>query len=133
MRLLLLVGAAVLVVACAGPQTTRPQPTTQAAPTTQPAATPPALELELADFKIEPDELTTAAGAAVINVTSAGPTPHNLTIRDSADVVVVGSNELGTGESDVLEANLAPGEYTMFCALPGHESLGMSATLTVTE
>ncbi len=122
MRALFIAIALFIAAACAGPTATP-----------SPQATSVPLAIELADFEIRPEQASTSAGPLVISVTSAGPTPHNLTIRDATDAVVAASDELSTGESGVLEADLVAGDYTMFCALPGHESLGMSATLTVTD
>jgi len=39
--------------------------------------------------------------------------------------------DLSTGESETISAELEPGEYTIFCSLAGHESLGMRGSLTV--
>jgi plastocyanin len=38
----------------------------------------------------------------------------------------------GTGKSDELKANLKPGEYSIYCDIPGHREGGMEGTLTVT-
>ena len=114
--------AVLVTLGCAGPA---------AAPTPGATATP--LAVALADFYIEPSSPTVSGPRVLIDVSSAGPTPHNLTIRDSADAVVLATRDLRAGEVDRLEAELPPGEYTIFCALAGHESLGMRGTLTVTE
>ena len=90
----------------------------------------PTSTVTLSDFKITPSALT-SAGAVSIAVTSDGPTPHNLTIRNADDEIVAASDDLRAGESDTIDAELAPGEYEMFCAFAGHESLGMRGTLTV--
>lgn len=115
---------AAALVACGGSTATSPSPSAL------PTGTASAIEVTLADFKITPSELTSGASVA-IDVTSDGPTPHNLTIRDGADEVVAATDDLSTGESDRIEVELAPGEYTIFCALAGHESLGMRGTLSV--
>ncbi len=99
--------------------------------TSSPSSAPAeAIEVTLSDFKITPSSLT--SGSAVsIAVTSDGPTPHNLTIRDAADAVVAATADLSTGGTETIEADLDAGEYTIFCSLAGHESLGMRGTLTV--
>ena len=67
-------------------------------------------------------------------VTNAGPTPHNLTVRDGSGVVLGASVDLSTGEADTLTITFpGPGTYITFCSLPGHESLGIKGTLTVTK
>lgn len=110
------------VAACTGPGTTQ----TPAAP-----ATPETITVGLVDFALDPSELSVDSGKLLIEVTNAGPTPHNLTIRDAAGDSVLATPDLRRGESATLEGELAAGEYTIFCALPGHESLGMRGTLTV--
>ena len=90
------------------------------------------LAVSLADFMIDPTEAEITGPTVTISVTSDGPTPHNLTVRDVAGDVVMGTEDLSVGDSETITAELEPGEYTIFCALAGHESLGMSGTLTVT-
>ena len=102
-------------------------PTSTATATGAPAG---ATSVTLSDFKITPAAVT--SGPAVsIAVTSDGPTPHNLTIRNADEEIVAATDDLRPGESDTIEAELAAGEYTTFCSLAGHESLGMRGTLTV--
>lgn len=101
-----------------------------ATPTPAPAAV--AVAVELADFKITLDSTTLSGSTFAFEVTSAGPTPHNFNIRDDSGTVA-GSMDLSTGETDTVTASLAPGSYTFYCAFPGHESLGMHGTLTVSS
>ncbi|MEO6349239.1 MAG: cupredoxin domain-containing protein [Candidatus Limnocylindrales bacterium] len=116
------------LTACAGPSASSvPSPATTTATTQQSTE----LAVILRDFKIEPATLT-ASGAVTFAVTSQGPTPHNFTIRDANNEIVARSKDLRTGDADLVEASLAAGEYTFFCAFAGHESLGMHGTLTVT-
>jgi plastocyanin len=140
MRKLLLTLSLAALAACAGPSNTHAPTNTRTpaspTPSAEPASAQPStagteLAVTLRDFEIDPDTLT-AAGTVTFAVTSEGPTPHNFTIRDANDVVVAHSVDLRTGDSDTVEADLAPGEYTFFCAFAGHESLGMHGTLTVT-
>ena len=90
------------------------------------------LNITLADFMIQPTDVEIAGPTVTIAVTNDGPTPHNLTVRNEAGDVLMGTDDLSAGDSDTISGQLEPGTYTIFCALPGHESLGMSATLTVT-
>lgn len=85
----------------------------------------------LMDFKIElaPLTLTESFTVAVVN---NGATPHNFSIRDDAGTTLFASPQLSREQTaSVPVTGLAAGEYTYFCSLPGHESLGMKGTLTV--
>jgi uncharacterized cupredoxin-like copper-binding protein len=121
MRIALLSAAILLMVGCSS-TTSSPSPAPQ---------TPVAVEL--ADFKITPSTLNVSAGNVTFQVTSQGPTLHNFTIRDAAGESVANSVDLHAGDSDEVTANLAAGEYVIFCSFAGHESLGMHSALTVTS
>ena len=83
------------------------------------------------DFKIEPADIKVQGKAVSLAVTNQGPTIHNVTIRDASGTVIVASRDLKAGESETITATLAPGNYILFCSLPGHESLGTKGTLEV--
>ena len=83
-------------------------------------------------MEIVPVDVTLPAGAIHVGVTNEGPTPHNVTIRDASDTVLEGTADLRRDERGVSDATLAAGDYILFCTLPGHESLGVKATLTIT-
>jgi plastocyanin len=125
MRTWLTFAMLLVLVACSAPTATGAPPTTDV-----PAAD--ALAVSVADFMIDPAEAEVAGPTVTISVTNDGPTPHNLTVRDGAGDVVMGTEDLSVGDSETITAELEPGAYTIFCALPGHESLGMTGTLTVT-
>jgi len=91
-----------------------------------------ALAVNLMDFMIDSSELEATGPTVTIEVTSDGPTPHNLTVRDGAGEVVMATADLSAGDTETITADLEPGDYTILCSLAGHESLGMSGTLTVT-
>ena len=91
-----------------------------------------ALSVSVADFMIDPSDLEVAGPTVTIDVTNDGPTPHNLSIRDSEGEVLFATADLSVGDMETITEELDPGEYTIFCSLGGHESLGMSGTLTVT-
>ncbi len=92
-----------------------------------------AITVSVADFMIDPSDLEVAGPTVTIDVTNDGPTPHNLTVRDEAGEVVMATADLSVDQTETITAELEPGEYTTFCSLAGHESLGMVGTLTVTE
>lgn len=108
---------------------------TRAAPSAVPAtpAGSPTTSLEVLDFKLIPVDLIVPDGAISIDVRNGGPTSHNVTIRDSAGSILGATPHLREGQSAPLAATLSPGTYTLFCSLPGHESLGIKGTLTVAQ
>ena len=102
------------------------------APTASASTAANATPITVRDFKFDtPDVAVT--GEVVLAVTNAGPTIHDLSIRDSSGTLVGETADLTAGQSETLTVDLPAGTYTMFCALPGHESLGIKGTLTVTK
>jgi uncharacterized cupredoxin-like copper-binding protein len=74
-----------------------------------------------------------AAGKLELNVYNFGMDDHTFAIRDSANHGLAYVN-VPTGQTQtavIVNANLKPGTYTLFCTLTGHEAKGMHATLTV--
>ena len=99
-----------------------------------PSDSPPAeadLTIKLADFMIDPSDVEAEGPTVTIEVTSDGPTPHNLTVRDADGTVLMATEDLSAGDTETISASLDPGTYVIFCSLAGHESLGMSGTLVV--
>ena len=125
-RLLFAVTATLVLAACS---TTGDQATDAPAA----AANADPTEIVVRDMTIDPGELSVPAGEIALAVTNEGPTPHNVRIRDANGDVLFGTRDLRRDESETTTGTLEPGEYTMFCSLPGHESLGVVGTLTVTE
>ena len=99
------------------------------APSDQPAAAgaPTEVAVELSEFDIAPADIEVAAGGTLV-VTNAGGAEHDLRILDTDLVTPM----LGAGDEHRLElGDLAPGTYQVDCSVPGHDSAGMTATLTV--
>lgn len=94
------------------------------------APLPAGTAITVKDFTLDPKDVRITGGVSLA-VTNAGPTIHNIAIRDAAGVVVGTTRDLKTGESETIAPPLAAGTYTLFCSLPGHESLGIKGTLTV--
>ncbi|MEX2184203.1 MAG: cupredoxin domain-containing protein [Chloroflexota bacterium] len=136
MKTLLLSSAvlALALAACGGSGTTAGPATTAPtdAPSTAPSAVVEGQVVIVRDFAIEPLDVTSGTDVTLA-VTSEGPTPHNLTIRDDAGETLGATANLSEGGSETLTTKLQPGTYILFCSLGGHESLGMRATLTVEE
>lgn len=136
------------VAACSATGSTPiPAATSSAAPSTGPVAsgapassatgssTTPAGDatpITVKDFTLDPKDVT-VTGQASLGVTNAGPTVHNVTIRDASGKVLAATKDLSPGQSEVLAFDIPAGSYVLFCSLPGHESLGIKGTLTVTK
>lgn len=97
--------------------------------TTSPS--PSEMTVKLVDFTIQPARLTVAKGST-ITVANAGKAPHNLFVSEASGRIVVHTPNLDPGRSAPLTLDLPPGDYTVYCAEPGHEALGMKGTLQIT-
>lgn len=69
---------------------------------------------------------TAKAGEITVRMPNKSGVPHNIVIdgKGAGKVVPRGVSE--------FKANFAPGEYTFYCAVPGHREAGMEGKLTVT-
>ncbi|HET7702746.1 MAG TPA: cupredoxin domain-containing protein [Candidatus Limnocylindrales bacterium] len=105
-------------------------PAAPSAPSASPSTATAGAAITVKDFTLDPTDVR-VQGAVSLAVTNAGPTVHNVAIRDAAGAVVGTTKDLKTGESETITPALAAGTYTLFCSLAGHESLGIKGTLTV--
>jgi FtsP/CotA-like multicopper oxidase with cupredoxin domain len=84
----------------------------------------------LGEFFVKLDG-TATAGHVTVHVMNDGTTTHNLALVGSDSVT---TGDLTPGSREVLDlGDLKAGKYELHCTIPGHESSGMKATLTVTE
>lgn len=74
---------------------------------------------------------TAPEGRVTIVVTNKEVLPHNLAIRGNG--VDVKGPEVGQGKTSSVSADLAPGAYTFYCSVPGHEGAGMKGRLVITR
>jgi nitrite reductase (NO-forming) len=80
------------------------------------------------DVKFEPDRLTAPAGDIGVIVKNDDLFWHTFTVSElDANVTVATS-----GRKRLVMRDVAPGTYEFVCAIPGHESAGMTGTLVVT-
>ncbi len=103
------------------------------APTAAPgeaAAAPDApseVAVALDEFSVSPSSIEVAEGGTLV-VTNQGAIEHDLAVVGTD----VATPMLRGGESAELSlAGLAPGTYELYCTVPGHDSAGMTATLTI--
>jgi FtsP/CotA-like multicopper oxidase with cupredoxin domain len=90
-------------------------------------AAPATVTATLAEFSISPDPLVVEAGGR-LQVDNAGAAVHNLAVKGRE---LRTSNLDPDGSATLDVSSLPAGDYTVICEIPGHESAGMSATLTI--
>ncbi len=111
--------------ATTAPATTAPATTAAASAAIAVSASPTALAFDQ-------KELTATAGDVTFDFANPATFPHNLSIK-TADGTEVGATDTVTGkDAPPLKLTLKAGTYTFYCSVPGHESAGMTGTLTVT-
>jgi plastocyanin len=134
LALLSLAMVAMLLLAACGDGDDNGDATTPGAAgdTSTPAASPAgeAIHVQMLDtMRFEPDTITVSAGEEVtIELENAGAIMHNFSITEAnVDQDLDGRQS----ETFTFTAPSEPGEYKIFCDVPGHEQAGMVATLVV--
>lgn len=95
----------------------------------EPAVHP--VNVELTEYAIEmPGELS--PGMTKLIIANAGTVAHGLVIQGPGVQQDLG-RELGPGETAVLQLNLPPGAYRVWCPVDGHAAEGMSRELVVRQ
>jgi plastocyanin len=106
-----------------------PTPTPTATATPEPVTYPSRTGVDLSEWLVRPTYRTLAAGRVVFNAANLGEDDHNLSVR--AGAAEYGRVDLAPGDTNTLVLTLAPGTYTLYCSLPGHEAQGMRADISV--
>lgn len=122
--LLPLVPVVLVLAACGGDDDASSDPGSEGAAT--PSAD--AVRVVAQDISFPEDAYEADAGAVEFVYENEGNTLHTLVIED------VGGFELtvrSNGDVDTGSVELEPGEYTLFCDVPGHRPAGMVADLVV--
>jgi len=84
------------------------------------------------EFTLTLSRREVSGSQTVVELVDGGQDEHDLHIRPaagSADVAAFPTILPGSHQDATFA--LAPGTYTLYCSLPGHEQLGMKATLVV--
>ncbi len=134
MRLLLATGLLFLAAGCGNSGTPSRAPTVVPSAAASPAASAAvgdATPIVVKDFTLDPVDVVVTGGTVTLAVTNDGPTVHNVAIRNEAGDVLGTTRDLRTGESETISPQIPAGSYTLFCSLPGHESLGIKGSLEV--
>jgi uncharacterized cupredoxin-like copper-binding protein len=83
------------------------------------------------EFKIVLPSLKTTAGKVTFAVKNAGKIQHDLAVTGPGITGTTKTPLISAGKSANLTVTLTAGAYTLYCTVPGHRTLGMVATLTV--
>jgi plastocyanin len=83
------------------------------------------------EWTIEFANPTIKAGLVKLVVKNVGAEAHNLVIQGTS--LEVAALNIWPGKSKEVTFELKPGTYSVLCSLPGHESKGMTTTLTVSQ
>jgi iron uptake system component EfeO len=90
------------------------------------------INVQASEFKFEPAAITAPAGRVTFHVRNAGAAEHEFEIlKDGKGIVEI--EGLVPGLEKDLTVDLAAGNYSVECHLPGHLEQGMKASLTVTQ
>jgi plastocyanin len=90
------------------------------------------VDIKETEYTMSPDKLTLKPGTYTVKLENLGQFPHDVHIASAADGTEVGGSAVATGGQTVtFRVTLKAGEYTMWCAVNAHRSLGMVGSLTV--
>jgi uncharacterized cupredoxin-like copper-binding protein len=111
------------------------------------------LEISMGDYFFVPSDVTATAGSVTISAPNNGKIEHELVLAktntdpanlpttadgevDEAKLEAEGADageiaDVAAGDTKKGTFKLTPGQYVMFCNLPGHYTQGMYGTLTV--
>jgi plastocyanin len=99
-------------------------------PATTSAGTARTIQVTERDFKIELATNDIGEGKVTFEVKNAGPSPHNLAVS-GPEVNNATTPTFPAGKTAKLTVTFVKGKYKLYCAVPGHEQLGMKVEVTV--
>lgn len=86
-----------------------------------------AVQVSLTEYAITPTTISAPLNGKLV-VSNAGTTVHNFNVQGTA----IHTKDLQPGETATVDLKgLKAGTYTSFCAISGHQQLGMQASLIV--
>lgn len=123
--------AAAALVGCGGSDAAN-NVSDEAASTPAPAVSGTSVSIKETEYTLAPSALNLKAGTYTITVSNVGQFPHDLHVAAAADGTEVGgSTVVAAGQSASFTVTLKAGQYTMWCAVDAHKSLGMQGTIAV--
>lgn len=87
-------------------------------------------EVTEVEYKIRLPATSVERGIYTFDLKNEGKEVHNLAVEGQG--VSAETPTIGPGETAKLEVELKSGSYELYCSVPGHRELGMTAKLTVT-
>jgi plastocyanin len=87
----------------------------------------PATKITVKEFAFTPKTITTQSGARQLTIVNRGAVEHTFVI----DELNVKSPRVKPGQSVTITVNLKKGTYQAYCDVPGHQEVGMIATVVV--
>jgi hypothetical protein len=101
-------------------------------PTPAPPPAPARLGVVAREWSLTLSRTSLAAGPALVELQNFGEDAHNLRIeRTDGPGAPLELPLAESGERQKAGGTLTPGEYRVYCTLPGHEAQGMRARLDV--
>ena len=83
------------------------------------------------EYKFRPADIVVEGGGATkFELKNDGSLAHNLRVKENGSDIG-GTPTLQNGETKAATVQLRTGTYTLVCTIGDHESLGMTAQLTV--
>lgn len=87
------------------------------------------IEVEASSYAFDPDTLTVAVGEPIAVELTSTDIEHDLVVDEVDLHVAADGGDTQVGGFTATE----PGEYEMYCSVPGHREAGMVGTLVVEE
>lgn len=93
------------------------------------------IEVSLSEWEIDPQTIEARPGVIRFVATNEGAIEHEFEIEGE----IAGEEreweieDIEPGETKALKVKLPPGEYEIYCPIPGHRENGMEGTLVVKE
>lgn len=86
----------------------------------------PVVVIELGRYTITPNDLAITTGPVALQVTNVDTMIHNLVVAGK------GTKNLAPGATQTIQADIAVGDYRMWCDVSGHAALGQVGAMRVT-
>lgn len=106
-----------------------PEETTEESAEEESAGAEEVSEVSLVEFAFEPPDIAAEQGTT-LDLTNDGDIEHDLRVREAGEDIG-GTPRFDPGEEEELEVDFDPGEYEIYCSVPGHEESGMVGTMSV--